>query len=628
MKVRAEIYEGRVGLTSPYDERAIRKYKEIPGARWDRVGKLWKFPLEIASCRLLRHEFGADLEVGPILARWARAEIARLTTLSEMAAAHDADLRVIPSVAPRMARALSDRPYQRVGVRFLADNRSLLLADDPTLGKSIQYLGGLIEAEIFEGPHLVLAPKSSLSVVWEEEIHKWTDGIAYVMPDGRAKREKILDAFMTAPDEEPSFLLCNPEMIRIEIHNYCKKCDRWIFDRNQEMPDRHWLEQHTVAPMRYACDWPELFEVDWSSVIVDECHKVILGIKSALGRNQTGQGLYELHTMEGAIRMGSTGTPIKGKVRNFWPTLYWLNKKRFSAKWKWIEAWLDVEKTNYGKTVKDLRKDREEHFWEAHSDIILRRAKREVQPDLPEDMYINHWVRMLPKQAKQYKELIDEGEAELEGGMLSANGILAEYTRRKQFAYGVWTYYGRHLLPTADSPKFQFILDWLEKRGIGKGLDERIDPIGYKYILVSQFTDILVDVSARLEMLGIGVASITGKVSGSRRKDAVVSFQGDGGSRVLLLNVMAGGSALTLDAHCDEMLLLDETWVRDDMIQVEGRIRNRDVERRVAVRTYHYLRTRDTVEQEIADSGLTQDEYQKRILDRRRGIAVPERSIT
>jgi SNF2 family DNA or RNA helicase len=113
---------------------------------------------------------------------------------------------------------------------------------------------------------------------------------------------------------------------------------------------------------------------------------------------------------------------------------------------------------------------------------------------------------------------------------------------------------------------------------------------------------------------------ITGRVTGKKRASAVESFSSPDGPRLLLINTTAGGTSLTLDAYCDEMFVLDETWIRDDQDQLEKRIDNRGQEARP--RYAHYIRTVGTVEEGIALTNDEQWEMQSRILDRRRGVEV------
>lgn len=632
-EVKVEIVGSRIAAKS--ERRFPGDYemsKSIPGGRWNPDGRYWHYPLTLATCRILRETYTDMLWIGPDLAAWARNEIAMTEHLKDLGQQSDAELLRVPEVAPRMAEAMANRTYQRVGARFIALTREVLLADEPTLGKTIQYLGGVIEAGLENGVHLVTAPKSALESVWADEIFKWTDFHPFWMPEGRKKRERMLELFLE--DDHPSkFLIVNPEMLQTKIEQWCNKCQLWAPKKTDDpwsyWPDEHFTDAHKTAPKIQKCAWPELFEIEWNSVCVDESHKYLLGIRGTNNKTQAGEGYTRLRTAPGAIRLGSTGTPLKGKALNFWSTFHWLKPKEYSSKWAFAESFLEITDNGFGKVIGDIRPEREAALYESLRPIVLRRTKREVQPDLPEDLYMDHWVKMADEHLKQYTGLVQEGEAQIEGGSLTTTGTLAEFTRQKQFSFGPWKQGPKALMPAEGSPKVEFLIGQLAKRGVTGNPDEdfRLEG-GFKYIIASQFTAVLDHLEDQLAKVGIECMKITGSVTGAKRTAAVKAFQNkDDDRRVLLINTLAGGAALTLDAWCDEMFILDETWVRDEQIQLEGRIRNRDVEKRVAVRTYHYIRTRGTIEEEIAESGLTQDEFQKTLLDRSRGVKLRKREI-
>lgn len=54
---------------------AAGRVKQIPGARHDSQRRVWRFPLSWATCVVARAVFGAELQVGPELATWAREEL-------------------------------------------------------------------------------------------------------------------------------------------------------------------------------------------------------------------------------------------------------------------------------------------------------------------------------------------------------------------------------------------------------------------------------------------------------------------------------------------------------------------------------------------------------------------------
>ncbi len=639
--VRCEVLGDRIAISwdgrFPGDNAMA---KEVPGWKWEPYKKLWTYPKNLATCRLLRMVYTDMLVLGPGITRWAREEKDRIGRMSDLAHANDAVLTRVPEALPLLDAAMASRPYQRVGARFLADNREVLLADEPTLGKTIQYLGAVAEAGLDSGMHLVIGPKSSLFSTWAYEIHKWTPWHAFWMPDGRDRRERMLELFMADQYEGPKFLVVNFQMLQIQILDRCKKCDQWgptpkeekEQKRTQEpwFPINHYTEAHNTKSEIYKQPWPELFEIEWSSVCIDEAHLSLLGVRTPTrGRKNTqeGNGLVSLRVREGGLKVGSTGTPLRGHALNFWSTFHWLRPKEYSSKWAFADRFLEITDNGFGKSIGDVRDDREDLLQESLRTIMLRRTKAEVQPELPDDVYLDHWVEMTDLHKKQYEAMVQDGELEIEGGALSTNGILAEHTRRKQWSFGAWQSGDQGLEPmSGESNKTNLLIRLLENRGVtgDPKTDFRIDG-GWKYIIGSQLTTIIDYVERELTASGIECMKITGSVTSKKRDQAKIDWQEDDSptaKRVLLINTKAGGTSLTLDAMCDEMFVLDETWVDDDQFQLEGRIRNREVEKRVATRSYHYIRTVGTIEEEIAKSGLTQNEFQKKILDRGRGFNV------
>src|SRR5689334_13614141 len=159
----------RIILTS---DRPITGLKTaVPGAYQTAKGP-WTVPLSLESCKLLRQKYGRQLEIGNELRRWATGVVQSRAYMGRLASAKSARLRVLPRVAPKLARAMNKRKYQRVGVRFVADNSATLVADDPGLGKTLIAMGGILEAEI-PGPYLVVAPKTAADSVWRREIMRW-----------------------------------------------------------------------------------------------------------------------------------------------------------------------------------------------------------------------------------------------------------------------------------------------------------------------------------------------------------------------------------------------------------------------------------------------------------------------
>lgn len=633
--VYASLPEGksRIFCKAGWYEDAPIEAKMTPGARWDKESKSWTYPLTMESCRQLRTVYGDRLKVDSRLSAWARNAIRLENEMRHLGTAIDAKLEVVPQIAPFMAKSMEARTYQKSGAAYIAKGRRVLLADEVGLGKTITSLAGIIEAGAWAGNHLVISNKTSLESVWMDQIRKWTEGKAKTFVcDGPAKaRHKTIEDFI-ASDAESKWLIINPAMLMIKLEEYCKKCKKFVKDISKDVSDpegmEHFTLAHKITSETSVHKYPELQEkIVWDAIVVDEAHKVMSTGISSTNKNkltQTALGLKSLQESRGSIRLALTGTPARGKELNLWGIMNWLWPETYSSKWAWIETFFHTEKNFFGTKVGGMRDEMEEAFFKMLDKHMIRRTRREVRGDLPEGVSMVEWVSMSPKHEKFYKEFESTGEVALENGEdLLADGILAELTRLRQMAYGVWTQDSKgKLTPTAVSPKLERLEDMLEERGLTGDKDAFRAGPHYKYVVASQFTEIVDYLEEHFNAKGIETLKITGAVTGHNRSKAVRSFHEDpDGPRLLVMNTAAGGESITIDGYCDTMFILDETFIADDNSQLYGRIDNRSVTAEEAVPRYFiHIATKGTIDEAMYENNVSQLEMEHKLLDARRGL--------
>ena len=603
--VYLDIEDGRIIVKSPYSEDVRWQARRAQG-QWDAQRKLWILPLTMDSCHAMRLAAGKLLVISKQLNLWYKQAKADAELVKGLHTATSAELAAVASTHPALATAMESRTYQQVGAAFIKHQRTALIADEPGLGKTLEAIAGLIEADCWRGCILIVAPLTSLRTVWERELAKWAPDAHVVIGvprKGGSKQHRmyLLNGFIEHYAEnplQPHVLVVNPEMLQ---------------GRKED-------------------DYPHFKAIEWQGIVVDESHKYLAGIQSARQHTQTGKGILDLTVAKDGVKIALSGTPMRGKAHQLWGTLHWLRPKQYSAAWRWYERYFNMSSGYMGsKVIGEINPYRTKEFYASLDDVMLRRTKAEVVKELPAKQRVDIMVDMTDAQERMYKAMAADAAAELlamegdwngeDAGSISAVGVLAIMTRLKQFADCAWR--GANIegmVPTArmyplHSGKTQVIEDMLVERGIAGPEDERDGD--NKIVIASQFTQVIDSLEEYLNSIGVETLKITGGVSESKRVDAQDAFQGEGGPRVMLMNTKAGGVSITLDAHCDELIIIDETWTPDDQEQLEDRIHRVS---RIHQVTIYRLITKDSIDEYIQQRTMQKDAVQKMILDGRRGV--------
>lgn len=596
-------------------EELVASSKRVFGARFKKSDSCWTAPATVDVCLQLREEFGKRLKVAPALSEWYVENSALRAEAEAGTAAADAELVLLPTVAPRLSATL--RPDQRAGVAYVANpyRGAALIADKPGLGKTLQAIGGVLEAGR-TGPILIVCPKVSVKSVWYHELRKWTDETIFMARGTRAQREKAIEEF-AASTSERKWLIITAEMLRVK-----RKPNDTEVKANAKRRGR-------VEGFEY----PALFGFMWDTVICDESHRM-LGSLTVAKSNLMGEGLVQLPQPSDSRRYAMSGTPFGrgGRVQGMFGTLHWLWGDEFTSFWKWAGAYFEIEETQIGRgktarKIVGLRKGMEaEAFLKSLGPRILRRTKEEVLKDLPSKQYVEVLCEMEAAQKSQYKQLGDDAEVFLPtdpygrrgsgvGHSLLANGVLAEITRAKQIANGAlwWDEAANKVRFDGDkSCKVEQLIAKLDARGLlgDDGGDTKV-------IISSRYNQFLEDaVLPRLEKEGVAYHLLTGKTSDKAREAAMEAFQSEGGPKVFVLNSKAGGVSINLDA-ADEVHCLDELDNPEDNEQLEDRAHRASRNHQVTV---FYYRTEGTYDVNVAKNVEDKRVAQFEVLDGRRGL--------
>lgn len=541
----------------------------------------WRLPMDFTVMRDLAAAVGKEnLELGPSLTAWGSAEREIQDEVERLVDAEDEKLVRVPKKLPKMYKLM--RADQRVRTKYMAFVESPLDASQPGLGKTWDAIAAIFEAGTDSGPNLVIAPKSSLVSVWEYELGRWQphpvirasgDGM------GKPKRERSIREMQIAlAMGRPFWFLINPAMV--------------MYSKRDSKSD--------ATKENLFLKYPEIHEVEWNNIVVDELHKN--GLRDV--QTITAKGILNLKTGNGGKRIGLSGTPMGGKPINLFGVLHWLHPDKFPSKYKWARQWLETRPGEYGGLeVGDVQEDKREAFDKFMSRYMIRHTKDEKLKDLPPKDSHELWCEMTEKQQEQYVKFAKMAELELGDETLTATSILAIYSRLKQFAGATQRFEDGKLIPTEDSGKLSALMEKLEELGI-------MDEDGEQQALIfSQYREMVNMVFEALKAKGVPVVKIVG---GDDSAETVTSFQ-KGEARVCVMTTTKGGVSITLD-RADTVFIMDETWNPDDQEQAEDRAHRAS---RIHQVTIYYLRSRGTIEEYIKVVTDSKGRVNKRVLDSR-----------
>jgi len=561
--------------------------KRVPGAEpvWDKTGERdvfrhWSYPLTMDTCRAFRKEFGDELTILPVLAKWAQEEVTRERSLETLRAEaiESVDLSRVELEAPALYAALQNRRYQISGVGFILTGRTVVLGDDPGLGKTLQGLAAVIQ----DGARqiMVACRRTATRAVWERETLRWAPGITTFVAQGSATERKAVMAAFAAFDGQ-KMLIINIEMMRakrIEIcpdggENYCP-----FEAAKRTKPQGH---KHTIKAIPL---WPFLSATEWDALIIDECHNALASTKNVQSKSITqwrfGAMQIRRRLRANGLAIAMSGTPFRSKLEKAWGTLNWLAPEKFSSFWRWAEQHFGVEQGRYAKVIGGGAKVLEPKDADAWQRMLrpwyLKRTKKDAAPDLPdivfagtpiaegEDSPCYVQIEMDPVQAKLYWEMEADAEAHTPTGKITATGVLAEITRLRQFANASGIHMGgRAVNPALPSGKIEWLVDFVNER----------EDTGVKVVIASSFSE-MVELTASVlrKECGVEVLTLTGATSDRDRARLVERFQDENDSlRVVVINRNAGGESITLD-RADDMVVIDQPWISDTDEQLIARI--------------------------------------------------------
>ncbi|XP_054787919.1 ISWI chromatin-remodeling complex ATPase CHR11-like [Prosopis cineraria] len=410
------------------------------------------------------------------------------------------------------------RDYQLAGlnwlIRLYENGINGILADEMGLGKTLQtisLLGYLHEFRGIKGPHMVVAPKSTLG--------NWMNEIRRFCPVLRAIK------FLGNPDER--------RHIREELL-VAGKFDVCVTSFEMAIKEKSALRRFS-----------------WRYIIIDEAHR-IKNENSLLSKTMR---LYNTN-----YRLLITGTPLQNNLHELWSLLNFLLPEIFSSS-ETFDEWFQISGDN----------DQQEVVQQLHKVLrpfLLRRLKSDVEKGLPPKKETILKVGMSQMQKHYYRALLQKDLEVVNAGgerkrLLNIAMQLRKCCNHPYLFQGAepgppYTT-GEHLITNAGK---MVLLDKLLPK-----LKERDSRV----LIFSQMTRLLDILEDYLMFRGYLYCRIDGNTGGEDRDAFIEAFNKPGSEKfVFLLSTRAGGLGINL-ATADVVILYDSDWNPQVDLQAQDR---------------------------------------------------------
>jgi SWI/SNF-related matrix-associated actin-dependent regulator 1 of chromatin subfamily A len=428
-------------------------------------------------------------------------------------------------------------PFQAEGVGFLnaRDGRGLL-GHEMGLGKTVMALA-FLQDNPKALPAVVVCP-ASLKDVWSNECKRWTT----LTPEILSGRTPWVPR---AAERRDCLTIINYDIL-----------DAW-----QETLNRF---THTV--------------------ILDECHY----IKSSSARRTKATKAF---CKDKPHVIALSGTPIVNRPVEFYTTLNILAPTQFNHYWDFVQRYCAAKHNGYGWDVSGSSNTDELN--KRLSDIMLRRLKEDVLPDLPEKTVTT--IPLTPN---------DLDKSYYEATLIEALGAWNE--DEKPDPLKDITQIGKLRLAALDA-KFDACKNWIDDFLSG----------GRKLVVfvVHHKT------SDRLRKIyGNRAVYLDGRTDVRERSKVVEQFQADPKVQMLVGNIQVAGTGITLTAAQDAVFI-EMGWTPAEHRQAEDRIHR--IGQKGATNVY-YLIAQDTLETDMVELIREKQKVLDSVLD---GMVVAEGSI-
>ncbi|RWS31994.1 SWI/SNF-related matrix-associated actin-dependent regulator of chromatin subfamily A member 5-like isoform X5 [Leptotrombidium deliense] len=441
------------------------------------------------------------------------------------------------------------RDYQIRGLNWMIslyeNGINGILADEMGLGKTLQtisLLGYMKHYKGISGPHMVIAPKSTLTN-WMNEFKRWVPTLNPVclIGDQQARSALIRDT-----------LLGNPSQWDVCVTSY-------------EMI----IREKSV-----------LKKFNWRYLVIDEAHRI---------KNEKSKLSEIVRDFKTANRLLLTGTPLQNNLHELWALLNYLLPDVFNSS-EDFDAWFDTNTLGNDNSLV-------ERLHEVLRPFLLRRLKSDVEKRLPPKKETKIYIGLSKMQREWYTKILMKDIDIVNGaGKMDKMRLLNILMQLRKCCNHPYLFDGAEPGPPYTTDKH--LIDNCGKLVLLDKLLPKFQEQDSRVLIFSQMTRMLDILEDYFFWRGYNYCRLDGQTAHEDREKAIYEFNRPGSDKfVFMLSTRAGGLGINL-ATADVVIIYDSDW--NPQVDLQAMDRAHRIGQTKVVRVYRLI-TENTVEERIVE---------------------------
>ncbi len=396
-------------------------------------------------------------------------------------------------------------PYQLKGVEFGLYKKAVLIGDEMGLGKTLQAIVlAVLKNDIFGYDKVLIVTMASLKEQWKREIERFTSEKGLVIAGPKSKREELYQ------DAQHLFKITNYEAV---------------------------LRDTTILS-RFK---PDL-------VILDEAQRI---------KNFNTKTADAVKSVPRKHAIVLTGTPLENKLEDVYSIVQFLDPDLLSPLWKFAADHFMLSRDKKGKILGYRNLDR---LQEKLKPVVIRRKKKDVLSDLPDEIVNTYYLEMTEKQQKIHAGYVQSLLPLINKKFLTPMDLrkIQELLLCMRMVCNSTYLIDRK---TNISPKL---------KELEVVLSELVIDNDRKVVIFSEWTTMNFLIAKQLSSAGIRFVELSGKIPVKKRQLLIDEFTNNPDCKVFL-STDAGGTGLNLQAS-DCVINFELPWNPAKMHQRIGRV--------------------------------------------------------